>query len=391
MQFLSQIVFRGITILILFTFISCNKDDVTIHFDSDKEVSGMKISLEDISPGLPANWDDYEYVVLEFMITTPQRFQVGFTTETGYNELRVMSYTPNGWNRLAIPLSFYREPPAARSDLAATFNQPRYTGWINLTGQRMPLRGVDSIGIRMQAPIGDPLMKLRSVSLAKEDPGDEYLGDIPVVDQFGQFNLGDWEGKIHSLEELREDWIAEENQPMDTARYHYSMYGGYLDARIDEGSGFFRTEKIDGRWWFVDPEGYLFLSHGVNCVGPGGGGGVYRLEYRQNMYKDLPPEDPNQEIRNGRARAPSFGTWNLNRRYGEDYREQSVDNIINRMDRWGLNTIANWSNSNVYNRNQKAFTLQMRGIGIEGELMGLADVYATDFGEKIDQIGRAHV
>ncbi len=33
-----------------------------------------------------------------------------------------------------------------------------------------------------------------------------------------------------------------------------------------------------------------------------------------------------------------------------------------------------------YSKNQKAFTLQMRNIGIEGELMGLADVYALDFG-----------
>ena len=181
MQFQTQIRFRGIIFLFLLTFISCKKDYVRISFDSDKEVSGMKFSLEDISPGLPANWDDFEYVVLEFMITSPQRFQVGFTTETGYNELRVMSYTPNGWNRLAIPLRFYREPPAARSDLAATYNQPRYTGWINLTGQRSPMRGVDTIGIRMHAPIGNPVFKLRSVSLAKEDPGDLYLDEIPVV------------------------------------------------------------------------------------------------------------------------------------------------------------------------------------------------------------------
>ncbi len=88
----------------------------------------MKFALEDISPGLPLDWDEYEYVVLEFMITSPQRFHVGFTTETGYNELRVMSYTPNGWNRLAIPLSLYQKPPAAQSDLAGTYNQPRYTG-----------------------------------------------------------------------------------------------------------------------------------------------------------------------------------------------------------------------------------------------------------------------
>ena len=389
MQFLTHTALRGLTLLLLFTFISCKQDYVTIQFDSHKEVSGMKYSLEDISPGLPADWDDYEFVILEFMITTPQRFQVGFTTETGYNELRVMSYTPNGWNRLAIPLSFYKEPPAARSDLAATYNQPRYTGWINLTGRRSPMKGVDSIGIRMHAPIGNPVLKLRSVSLAKEDPGDQYLGELPVVDEFGQYNLGEWEGKISSLEMLQEEWTAEDGQQVDRSRYNYSKYGAYLDARVDEGTGFFRTAKIDGRWWFVDPEGYLFLSHGVNCVSPGGGGSVYRLEHRPNLYKELPPEAPRQE--NGRYRAASFGKWNLSRRYGEEYREKSIDNIITRMDRWGLNTIANWSNRSVYNRNQKAFTLQMRGIGIEGELMGLADVYASDFEEKIDEAVRSTV
>ena len=33
----------------------------------------------------------------------------------------------------------------------------------------------------------------------------------------------------------------------------------------------------------------------------------------------------------------------------------------------------------------------MRGIGIEGELMGLADVYAADFEEKIDEAVRSTV
>ena len=115
---------------------------VKIKFDSTKEVSGQKFALSDITPGLPENWDGYEYVVLEFRITTAQRFQVGFTTDSGYNELRVMSYVPNGWNKLAIPLKFYRELPAANVDLAATYNQPRFTGWINLGGNRGPLRGV---------------------------------------------------------------------------------------------------------------------------------------------------------------------------------------------------------------------------------------------------------
>ncbi len=375
--------------LILLAAVSCSNHEVTIHFQSEKEVSGQKFALEEITPGLPTDWDGYEYVVLEFMISTPQRFQVGFTTETGYNELRVMSYTPKGWNRLAIPLRFYRNPPDARSDLAATYNQPRYTGWINLTGNRGPLRGVDSIGIRMQAPIGNPVLKLRSVTLAKEDPGDQYLGEDPVVDEFGQYNLGDWEGKVHSLEQLRKEWAMEDDQAEGSADFGYSRFGGTLAARIDTGSGFFRTEKIDGRWWFVDPEGYLFLSHGVNCVSPGGGGNIPRLENRRNLYKELPPED--MSTGSGRYRAASFGAWNLSRRYGGEARERSIDNIFTRMDRWGLNTIANWSNRDVYHRNRKAFTLQLDDLGIEGSLMGLADVYAPDFEEKTDQAVRASV
>lgn len=61
------------------------------------------------------------------------------------------------------------------------------------------------------------------------------------------------------------------------------------------------------------------------------------------------------------------------------------------MDRWGLNTIANWSNRSVYNRNQKAFTLQLDNIGIESGLMGLADVYAPDFEDKVDAAVRTSV
>ena len=385
----NHFVFRGILFLILVLTFSCQQNYVTIHFDSKMEISGEKFALAEIAPGMPADWDGYEYVILEFMITTPQRFQVGFTTDDGYNELRVMSYTPNEWNRLAIPLVFYREPPAARSDLAATDNQPRYTGWINLKGHRTALKGVDSIGIRMLAPIGNPVMKLRSVSLSINDPGDEYMGKTPVVDEFGQYNLGEWEGKVHSLEQLQKDWDTEDNQPVEREKFGHSKYGGYLNVRIDEGTGFFRTEKIDDRWWFVDPDGFLFLSHGVDCVGPGGGGGAYRVEKRRNMYGELPPVEPGRIPE--RYRAPSYGARNLEWRYGEEYREKSIDNIIRRMDRWGLNTIANWSRPDVYNRNQKVFTLQLRDIGIEGRLMGLADVYDPEFESRVDSAVRSTV
>ena len=198
-----------------------------INFDSNQEVSGKKFAIKDINPDLPRNWDEYNFVVLEFRITTSQRFHIGFTTDDGYNELRIMSYVPNAWNKLAIPLKFYRRLPDARIDLAATYNQPRYTGWINLGGRRGELRGVDSIGIRMRVPIGNPVFEIRAITLAKDDPGDVFLSDIPAVDEFGQHNLVNYEQKVSSLEQLQAEWQAEEKELAGALPgYNYSRYGG---------------------------------------------------------------------------------------------------------------------------------------------------------------------
>ena len=360
-----------------------------VKFDSSKEVSGRKFAIKDISPGLPRDWDEFNFVVLEFRITTAQRFNVGFTTDSGYNELRVMSYAPNAWSKLAIPLKFFRRMPDANIDLAATFNQPRFTGWINLGGKRGELHGIDSIGIRMRVPIGNPEFEIRSVALSVDDPGDQYLGDKPAVDEFGQSNLVEYEGKIDSLEQLKAEWNAEDKD-IETALpgYNYSRYGGYTQKQV-KGSGFFRVEKMDGRWWFVDPDGYLFLSMGVDCVSPGGGENARDLDKREGMFKQLPPEQFMQNYRN--KPVASFGAWNLFRRYGADYQEKSCEMVVKRMNRWGLNTIGNWSDENVYNLNKIAYTLQLQDLAMESKLMGLADVYAPGFAAQMDSTMKSYL
>jgi len=377
----ANLTYRGSLILasILFCVIcighGCTGDD-------NKTVSGAKFAISDISPGLPSDWEEYNYVVLEMKSSTSQRFHVGFTTETGYNELRVMSYVANGWIKLAIPLRFYTQLPDAASDLAGTYNQPRYTGWINLTGKRGPMKGIDSIGIRMHLPIGNPTIELRSINLSVEDPGDEYLGDIPVVDEFGQWNLGNFDGKAGSLEQLKQEWENESKELAQPPVIKYSKYGGFADTKI-EGTGYFRTGQIEGKWWFVDPEGHLFLSLGADCVGSGQGGAINHIDKRENFYKELPPEGVGWNPR--RPNSASIGRWNLYRRFGEEYREKSNDMIINRMEMWGINTIANWSDRRVINLNRKAFMLQLYNLGIDEGFMGLPDVYSSDFETKIDE------
>lgn len=374
-----------LTAFLLTLAVACSprQEGFVIRFDGDLEMSGKKFALADINPEIPLDWDSYNYVVLEYKISTSQRFQLGFTTDWGYNEVRVMSYVPNAWNRLAIPLKYFTELPDPAFDVAATMNHARYTGWVNLGGKRGPLHGVDSIGFRMRKAIGNPTLELRNVTLSVEDPGDAYLEDHPAIDSFGQQVNVDYPAKVKSLQELEACWRAEEEEPVDVSKFNYSPYGGYLQRQV-AATGFFRIEQIDGKWWFVDPEGYLFLSVGVDCVGFGSGGMLRDVDKREGMYEALPPEELMTKGRGG-ASVPQLGVWNLVRRYGDSWREKAADMTIRRMDKWGVNTIANWSSAEVIALNRKAFMLSLGGLGQDAKLMGLCDVYRSDYRETMEK------
>lgn len=378
--------FAAVAALLL---ISCSRKEegFTVHFDGSKEMSGAKFALADINPGLPLDWDGYNFVVLEYKITTAQRFQLGFTTDWGYNELRVMSYVPNAWNRLAIPMKYFTDLPDPAVDLAATFNHARYTGWINLGGKRGPMHGVDSIGFRIRRAIGNPSLTVRNVTLAVDDPGDLYMEDTPAFDEFGQSVNVDYPEKVSSLAELEKQWREEEAGDFSTAPYNYSRFGGYGDRQVT-GTGYFRVECIDGRWWFIDPEGYLFLSVGVDCVNYGNGGGIRAYDKRENMYKELPSAEVMAKLRagnpGGRQPQVSIGRWNLYRRYGDDFENAAKEMTLKRMDKWGVNTIANWSNLKIAEDGGKAFLTSLSRIGQDPELMGYCDVFAPDYKSKME-------
>ncbi len=53
-----------------------------------------------------------------------------------------------------------------------------------------------------------------------------------------------------------------------TKKQKLSKYGGNKNRQV-KATGFYRTEKIDGRWWIVDPDGYLFIHKAVNSINRG--------------------------------------------------------------------------------------------------------------------------
>ena len=143
---------------------------------------------------------------------------------------------------------------------------------------------------------------------------------------------------------MKKEW-AEEEKRLGNGDFNGCRYGGCLGTQA-KATGFFRVGQIDGRWWFVDPDGHLFLSTTVNGMWSWSG---TRTGGRESYYAALPPA----ELKSSNPRADqgsdvSFHTWNLLRRFGPDWPLKWVDLTLPRMNAWGLNTVGNWADPKLW-------------------------------------------
>jgi hypothetical protein len=281
-------------------------------------------------------------------------------------------------------------------DMAAIGKTARPGYWIGFSNAVGSISCVDSLGVSMRLPIGSPTLEIRNVKLTMNTQ-DTIFGPVPLVDEFGQWIPADWPGKAKSIDELKAAW-GEEDSSLQPGNFNVSKYGGFLALKA-KATGFFRVEQINGIWWFVDPEGYLFFSTGSTGIGPRSE--FSRVKGREYIFKSLPPSAeltiPNQTpaqpatqpanpvatTRTGQSY--SFFTWNLYRRFGSDWYQKWMDFTVRRMDNWGLNTIANWSDATLGGSHRKAYVATLRGWGIETGLMGMPDVYDPEYAGNVDK------
>jgi hypothetical protein len=330
-------------------------------------------ALKDLDAGLPSDWSGYGFLVMELRLSSPQRFELRVHDAKGVRAVR-LSPVPGAWIRSAVPLAFLTEEAQQGMDLASVHNKARAMMFINLMGRPGPLTDVREIGVAMPDPVGAPTVEIRAVRLSKEDPGDALVDGGPLVDEFGQWIHDDWPGKAKNLEQLKAAWSAEE-ETLKPGGFGYCRYGGYKQTKA-KATGFFRVEKVDGRWWFVDPDGHLFFSAGSDCVTPGM---ATLTRGREELFAALPPAGTAQ------PRGASFYTWNQVRRFGGDWGPKWVDLAVRRMEAWGLNTVGNWSDMRVGDSHRMPYTFGLRGSGIENGPMGVPDVYADGFAEALDK------
>jgi hypothetical protein len=355
----------------------------------DKPVSTHEWTLKELNPDLPSDWTGYNFLVVEFRTSSSQRFELGLKMSPKSVSKRIHPF-PGVWVRASIPLRFYRQGLGNGSDLAATVNQPRNSYWINIeAGGFGPTTNVEGMSVTMRYPAGSPTLEIRSVTLATNDSGDDVLEGKPLIDEFGQYVHAEWPGKAHTEADLKTAWAAESDALKQNAAFaDRDAYGGFASTKA-KATGFFRVEQIDGRWWFVDPDGHLFYSTGVNGIGVGSG---TRITGREDYFATIPKPLPGYTnvFGGGRAggRQANFYGANIQRRYGDDWRTNWAQLTAQRMDAWGLNTSYGTGLSEVLDKTplNKPYVVTLRGFQTGDLIMGLPDVYATNFQEQVEAV-----
>ena len=368
-------------LLLLFVF-GCTQKEKTFKAVFTPKNQQVTWAINDINPDITSDWSDYKYLLVEMRSSSPQFFWFGFTTNNGYLSNRIQIFQ-NTWVKMSIPLDFYRTASTEGDEMASLWAKPRITGRMSTYGDNNgKLIGVDSVKIILSTkPFKGETFEIRSIQLSKSDTGERVISPRILMDEFGQWVHQDWPGKIHTQEELKPAW--KQNDAITFSKtVERDIYGGFPDSKL-KATGFFRLEKIDGKWWLIDPLGNLFLGTGVNGVR------YVKYEYtpthgRTEIFKALPPEKFHRPSSFGYAEPEvSYTQWNLFRRYGENWKKEWETHTVKRMRAWGLN-MTNWSDTVLMN--DIVYTGFLENWGVESGVMGIPDVYSHELANMIDSL-----
>ena len=209
-------------------------------------------------------------------------------------------------------------------------------------------------------------------------PGGDFPdGFFPFIDEFGQYRYLDWPGKVHGREDLAPAAIDEAlDLAANPSPGDLDPYGGWLGGPQLAATGYFRVEKVAGKWWLVTPNGRLFFSNGITGVsdpdreGSTGVAVKTPITGREDYFATLPePGDPaaaflqyeSATVTSGayqgeRPLTMNFFAANALHKYGPDWEAASQSVAHDRLRSWGVNTIGAWSDEDVFLQQRTAYT-----------------------------------
>lgn len=235
-----------------------------------------------------------------------------------------------------------------------------------VSGNRLAPEDITKVVLRFGPYDGTnymPTYELASVAITDSLPEAYTPIPTPIIDRLGQWKDKEWSGKLTD-----EDDMVSRNLSMaasiDKAAFpsEWSRYGGWKEKKF-KGTGFFRTHHDGTRWWLVDPEGYAFLSVGIDCIGHNSGGPVNDIE---DLFEWLPEtSDPtySEAVSERRGvKVVDFYVANLIRVYGKDWKEKWSDVTENLMKKIRFNTVGNWSDIAFARKSRIPYVLPLRNF-----------------------------
>ncbi|GAB5379473.1 MAG: beta-galactosidase [Aliiglaciecola sp.] len=279
--------------------------------------------------------------------------------------------------------------------------------FISMWGKKtLNTKGIKTLSLGVQHALHDKKIELKNIRLRKNPPMDNlYVTDI--VDEFGQNAKEEFDGKVNSLEEMYVQRDSEAQVLTGKLPNHLSKWGGWKDGPKREGTGYFSTAKVDGKWYLVDPDGHLYFATGLDIirlansttmtgydfpqdliygkttedVTPEDSQGLNRVsgdfveqrflasKKRKNMFTWLPeynePLGKHYGYRRSAHSGPlkhgevySFYSANLERKYGPknpNYMEAWREVTIDRMKHWGFTSLGNWTDPSFYDNEEVPF------------------------------------
>jgi hypothetical protein len=202
-----------------------------------------------------------------------------------------------------------------------------------------------------------------------------------MIDQYGQFTRTDWVGKIKSNADFAAQ-IAKEDADLkaNPAPDQFNKYGGWAKGPQLKATGFFRVEKYNGKWTFVDPEGRLFLSFGPDTITVNQSTPIAGREY---MFVTSPQNDPtHSKYLNDKHDLDVLGA-NLERKYGADYKQAFYNRTYDRLRSWGFNTIGAFSSWDTIQNGKVPYTMTLWPGGQHSKIQNgdgsLSDPYDPRF------------
>ena len=208
----------------------------------------------------------------------------------------------------------------------------------------------------------------------------------PLIDELGQYINTNWENKFGNKAVLKTSGIADQ-KTYSKVKFSkaFSEYGGSKNEIRFEGTGYFRTLKYNGKWWLVDPKGYLFWSYGVTGAGVGNFTSHKNRTFLYDNLNSIKVQYKNDTSRAiNRKHAVNYYNINLNRKYGDNWLQIHENLTQGRLKSWGINTMGAWSKVNVNTTHPFTLIIHPRTEWI-GKLDKLPDPFSNAFLEDLNK------